>query len=85
MNITDEFGMNLFPLAYLVFSFFFLILFMDLITLFGNIHGCHCTIQLTFNSLFFTLSAKKFQFQLNKLFPNRPNISPTLSLTNIVL
>ena len=61
MNITDEFGMNLFPLAYLVFSFF-LILFMGLITLFGNIHGCHCTIQLTFSSLFLHFQQKNFNF-----------------------
>ena len=84
MNITDEFGMSLIPLAYLVFSFF-LILFMGLIVFFGNIHECHYTIQLTFNLFFSTLSTKKFQFQLNKLFPKGHNISPTLSLTNIVL
>ena len=39
----DVFEMNLFPSTYLVFSFF-LILFMDLITLFDTIHGFHYTI-----------------------------------------
>ena len=53
--------MSLFPLAYLVFSFFF-----------GIIHGSHYTIQLTFNFFFSTLLAKSFPFQLNKLFSNGP-------------
>ena len=44
--------MNLFPSAYLVFNFF-LVLLMDLITLFGTIHKFYYTIQLTLTLFFF--------------------------------
>ena len=41
-----------------------------------TIHRFHCTIQLAFNFFFFffffTFLVKNFQFQLNKLFSNRP-------------
>ena len=71
--------MNLFPSAYLVFSFF-LILFIDLITLFYTIYGFHYTIQLTLTFFFSILSIKSFQFQLNKLFLSEPYISSELAI-----
>ena len=54
----DVFGMNLFPSAYLVFNFF-LILLMDLITLFGIIHRFYYTIQLTLTLFFFSYTFNK--------------------------
>ena len=51
----------------------FLLLCICLITLFSIIYGFYCTIQLTFSFFFLTvLSVKSFQFQLNKLFSNKP-------------
>ena len=41
---------------------------MSLTALFDIIHESHYTIQLIFQLFFFTLLAKSFQFQLNKLF-----------------
>ena len=52
----------------------FLVIFISLIAFFSTIHGFHCTIQLTFNFFFSTLSTKKFHFQLNKLFSNGPEL-----------
>ena len=49
----------------------FLLLFMGLIIIFVTIHESHCTISVTFLVLSIILSTKNFQFQLNKLFPNR--------------
>ena len=45
---------------------------MGLIALFDTINWSHYTIQLVL-AFFYLLLAKKFQFQLNKLFLNRPN------------
>ena len=59
---------------YLWISMHFLVLFMSSIALFGTIYGSHCTILASF-TLSTILSAKKFQFQLNKLFPNRSYIN----------
>ena len=48
----------------------FLLLFMSPTELFGIIHGSYFTISANFLPLSIVFSAKNFQFQLNKLFPN---------------
>ena len=61
------FGMNW--IFQFIFTFnLFLLLFISLNALFDIIHESHYTIQLIFQLFFFTLLAKSFQFQLNKLF-----------------
>ena len=64
------FGKNYFCQLILLFSLF-LLLFMDSTILFDTIHKSHCIISITFLILFTVLLAKKFQFQLNKLFLNK--------------
>ena len=84
---------NLKSQLFLLFSLF-LLLFMDLIALFGIIHGSHCTfwyyswVSLYYFSYFLDLSTvlsiKNFQFQLNNLFPIRLKYS-TINYSSLIL
>ena len=67
------FGKNYFCQLILLFSLF-LLLFMDSVAIFGTIYESHHTISVNFYFYLQYFQQKIFQFQQNKLIPNKLSI-----------